>query len=426
MSSAPLTAPPDDAATPDAAASRRRFLSRLGTAALAGAAGCTSLRERYFPHSRDSDADLSGRDGPWPTLGHDARRTGATGATGPSGDADLTRVSGANHFPDRQVVVGGDRLLFAVRNWRAADRDEGERFSGVLAFDRAGSERWRLRTDPDVGVPTVVGNTALIEEGHGTRAVDLATGTVRWHYRSGYGFPHVAPGFADGRVFVGGRRFLALDAVTGERLWRTDEELPAAQTCAVAGDRVVVSNGYGGNGGGLFCLDAATGRVLWEAPLSPTYDPVAVAEETCYAVDETGVLSAVSVSDGSLRWARGPVVDGAHSRYEGAVLAGDLVLAGGWNRPLTAFDRETGDLAWTAGPDDERHQVPVVASDGVYAVTREGTIYEVGFDGTERWRRSVARTLTSPPSLADGDLYVGSLRGETVEEWQGGYERFGR
>lgn len=420
-----MSSPPTDPVTASggtSASSRRRLLAYLGTAAAAAVAGCSSLRERYLPRSHNRDADLSGDNGPWPTLGHDTRRTGATGAVGPGEDAELTRRIGADHFPERQVIVGAECYVFTVRRWQERN---GEPFSGVLAVGRDGSERWRLSTEPDVGVPTVAGNTVFVEESHGTRAVDIETGKVCWHYRSGYGFPHVSPAVRDGRVFVGGRRFLALDAATGERLWRTDDEMPAAQTCAATTDRVVVSNGYAENGGGLVCLDAADGSVLWQTHISPTYDPVAIAEEMCYAVDETGVLHAVSMADGSVRWARGRVADGAFSRYEQAALADGLVLVPGWNGPLTAFDRETGERAWTAGPTDERNRSPIVAADGVYAVTREGTVYEVGFDGTERWRRSTGRTVASAPSLADGALYFGSRSGESVDAWRGGYDRFG-
>ncbi|SFG57612.1 Outer membrane protein assembly factor BamB, contains PQQ-like beta-propeller repeat [Halopelagius inordinatus] len=404
--------------------SRRRALAAVGSAAAFGTAGCLGLRDRYVPRTHERDADLSGDDGPWPTLGHDARRTASVAGTGPDANARVTRLTEANRFPDRQVVVGSDVLLFVVRRWRENDRDD-ELFSGVVAVDREGSERWRLRTEPDVGVPTAVGNTVFVEESNLTRAVDAETGVVNWRYRRGYGFPHVSPAVRDGRVYVGGRRFLALDAATGERLWRTDEEMPAVQTCSATAGRVVASNGYAENGGGLFCLDAADGSVRWEADVAPTHDPAAVGERRCFSVDDEGALSAVSTADGSVQWTRARAADGDRSRYEQPVLADGVVLVGGANAPLRAFDRETGETAWTAGPADERHYAPVVAADGVYGVTREGTVYEVGVEGTERWRRSLDRTVTSAPSLAEGALYFGSRTGERVERWQGGFDRFG-
>ncbi|RDI72245.1 outer membrane protein assembly factor BamB family protein [Halopelagius longus] len=404
---------------------RRCVLAALGSAATLGTAGCTGLRAQYLPRTHRRDADPSGDSGPWPTLGHDARRTASADGPGPDADARLTRLHGANHFPERQVVVGPDFFLFVVRRWFERGEDGDDPFSGVVAVDKSGAERWRFGTEPDVGVPTVVGNAVVVEDTNGTRAVDAETGAVNWYYRSGYGFPHVSPAVRDGRVYVGGRRFLALDAATGERLWRTEEEMPAAQTCSATADGVVVSNGYDGNGGGLFCLDAEGGSVRWEADVASTYDPAAVGERRCFSVDEEGVLSAVSMADGSVEWTRNRTTDGEHLRYEQPVLADGLVLVGGWNAPLRAFDPATGETAWTAGPADERHYAPVAADDGIYGVTREGTVYEVGFDGTERWRRSIARTVTCAPSLADGALYFGSRSGETVEEWRGGFDRFG-
>ncbi|AFK19938.1 hypothetical protein E6P09_00440 [Haloferax mediterranei ATCC 33500] len=404
--------------------SRRAFLATLGTAASVSLAGCSGLRRRYFPRSHTNDADLSGDDGPWPTLGHDARRTGSTPASGPDEGAALGLHAEASHYPERQVVVGSDVILFTVRRWR--EYEHSDLFSGVVAVGRHGGEHWRLEAKSDMGVPTVVGDTVFIEDRVGTRAVDIETGDVNWTYRSGYGFPHVSPAVTEGRVFIGGREFLALDAVTGKRLWQTDEEMPAVQTCAATDESVVVSNGYNENGGGLFCLDAADGSVRWESSIPVVHNPAAVGDEACYVVDDRGTLRAVSLADGEELWTQHAAgINGGYDRYEQAVLAGDTVLSSGRDDPLVAYDRKTGNRVWSAGPAGERYHVPVVASDGIYGVTREGTVFEVGFDGTERWRRSIDLTVSASPSLADGSLYMGGRTGERSGEWEGGFFRFG-
>ncbi len=61
------------------------------------------------------------------------------------------------------------------------------------------------------------------------------------------------------KVFVGvGGHVVAVDAATGEEIWRTRLKRTTFATVWVDGKRV-----YGGAQGELFCLDAATGDILW-------------------------------------------------------------------------------------------------------------------------------------------------------------------
>lgn len=93
---------------------------------------------------------------------------------------------------------------------------------------------------------------------------------------------------ADGRVYCGGRlgNFTALDAATGEILWKThhpgvesrpaptyaDGKLLIMRTRNGQGDSPYVSGASGGPAGeGLWCHDARTGKVLWHQPMPFRY-----------------------------------------------------------------------------------------------------------------------------------------------------------
>ena len=151
--------------------------------------------------------------------------------------------------------------------------------------------------------------------------------------RAGYSGPAVA----DGRVFItdwaedpdsrtldGTERALALDEQTGEVLWphewRTSYRMlsvayavgPRA-TPTVDGDRVYVVGGTGR----LFCLDVATGRVLWEKDYVAEYGT---------SVPTWGIVSA-------------PLVDGDRLI---------TVVGGEPDALVVAFDKHTGEEIWRA------------------------------------------------------------------------------
>jgi outer membrane protein assembly factor BamB len=60
---------------------------------------------------------------------------------------------------------------------------------------------------------------------------------------------------------VGGH-VVAVDAATGEELWRTKLKMTTLTTVWTDGQRV-----YAGAQGELFCLDASAGNILWHNPL---------------------------------------------------------------------------------------------------------------------------------------------------------------
>jgi outer membrane protein assembly factor BamB len=120
---------------------------------------------------------------------------------------------------------------------------------------------------------------------------------------------------------------------------------------------------------------AADGKELWRYPIAPKYaghdtsddgphSTPTVTEDSLYAVGPRGQVFALNKSDGTLRWqydldesnsttpfwgyATSPVV------YRDRV----LILTGGEGHAITALDRSTGQVAWTAGDDSVAYQTP--------------------------------------------------------------------
>jgi outer membrane protein assembly factor BamB len=150
---------------------------------------------------------------------------------------------------------------------------------------------------------------------------------------------YTGPAVADGRVFVtdfsetkrprGTERALALDEKTGKILWTHEWEsdyrgimwpVGPRATPTVDGDRVYVL----GADGKLFCLNVATGAVLWKKDF--------VVE---YSVDR---------SKWGYDWgfASSPLVDGERL----------IAMVGGKDSRVVAFDKMTGKEIWRALPSE--------------------------------------------------------------------------
>src|SRR6516162_6148356 len=113
------------------------------------------------------------------------------------------------------------------------------------------------------------------------------------------------PVVADGRVFVATHQgnLYALDAATGQPLWRCRAHGAFLQAPACAGGLVVA----GETGGGLHALDARTGEPRWTVFATPGgFDTSpAVADDAVFIGARSGEFFAVELTTGKVRWRTG-------------------------------------------------------------------------------------------------------------------------
>lgn len=115
----------------------------------------------------------------------------------------------------------------------------------------------------------------------------------------------------------------------------------------------------------VLCLDRASGEQLWRTPIARAYGnsqgdgPRAtptVGERMVYALSGDGILVALDRATGRLAWSRNTVVElkGRIADYGMAgspLLTPKLVITtvGAPGGTVAAWDRNTGELVWTAG-----------------------------------------------------------------------------
>ncbi|MDA8020768.1 MAG: PQQ-binding-like beta-propeller repeat protein [Thermoanaerobaculia bacterium] len=159
----------------------------------------------------------------------------------------------------------------------------------------------------------------------------------------------------------------------------------------------------------LVALDASTGAELWRYRISDTYKghdgsddgPLAtpaIDGGVIYGLGAWGGLFAVSLPDGKEQWRRDLVADaGAEKPYYGFATAptviGDLLVVetgGADGRSISAFDRETGELRWSAGDDPVMYQSPLTLELGgetlLVAVTNRSLLGLAPETGEVLWK----------------------------------------
>ncbi len=226
--------------------------------------------------------------------------------------------------------------------------------TGITAGNVAGlAPAWAAPVGgPVSSTPVIAGGVTYVGSYDGNLyAIDLATGSEVWTYETGTAVlePNLqidlgitgSAAYAAGVVYVGdaGATVHAIDAATGQALWRTTVDI---QPNASIWSSPVVANGtvfvgvasvakQVGFRGSVVALDAATGAVRWQAYMVPD------------GADGAGVFAVPAIDE-----ARGLLYVGTQNAYTSIPAPYGNVIS------MVALDMATGTVAWAfnAPPND--------------------------------------------------------------------------
>ena len=295
-------------------------------------------------------------------------------------------------------------------DWAQPDRDPshiGGNFAGGLTrawradIGRGGDYRVRFTAQP-----LIAGSHVYTMDTDGRiRAWDLATGAAVWDTptrpkRNKSSNLGGGISFADGRLYAttGRAEALALDAGTGQIIWRKAISAPARS------GPTIVGNAF------YFCtLDqrligmSTAGDKLWEytasradlgvlAQASPAYS-----DGTVVAGFESGDLAAVRADTGTLSWSdnlgtlKGSASLVEFSTVRGApVIENGIVYAIGLGGLMAALDLRSGRRVWER--DIAGGNTPFLAGDTLFIVTAEQKAAAISKDdGTVHWVTDLPR-----------------------------------
>ena len=179
----------------------------------------------------------------------------------------------------------------------------------------------------------------------------------------------------------------------------------------------------------LVALDAVTGKVKWKAELGETYEnsmgdgPRAtptIAEQNVYAYSGEGILIAVDLKSGQLRWSKNVMEELSAEPSEYGMSCSPLVVddrvivhAGGSEAAIAAFAVANGKLLWKCGSGHAGYSSPTIMdiSGTPQVVTVTGTAV-MGIDpenGTALWNYPFETDYgcnTASPVWVDGSVFI--------------------
>jgi outer membrane protein assembly factor BamB len=240
-----------------------------------------------------------------------------------------------------------------------------------------------------------------------------------------------SPVLSGGRLFLVGADFsdgttsvvVALDAVTGDELWRASPGADVRNAPAVAGEVLVVP----ASSGVLIGYDVATGEELWRNDLGAGVTRNRAVLHAAVAGDGTAVYAgvhgryaALAPDSGEAVWDGVPAEGNSLASLAAAAVAGGLVIGtvGRGREGLFAWDAATGEERWRVEPPATIgvQGSPVVSEDEarVYFANAAGVIHAVELaTGAEVWSTALFSentdwdyAVTATPALAHGLLFV--------------------
>lgn len=203
----------------------------------------------------------------------------------------------------------------------------------------------------------------------------------------------------------------------GQLLWRVALGSEVATRPARAGDSVIA----GTVAGDLVRLALTDGAERWRLTGEPPVLTAPVVDEegtSVYLVAPDGAVRAHAVDTGKVRW-RHPAPQAQEPApatprgLPAPALSQGLLVAWLGNPGLVALSTADGTRAWAR---DVRDVVGLeVWRDAVYVSTRQGRLVALRVkDGSPLWEQALAESLTGPPSVALGTLWVGAAPTQLV------------
>jgi outer membrane protein assembly factor BamB len=240
-----------------------------------------------------------------------------------------------------------------------------------------------------------------------------------------------APIMADGRVYVldAESSARAFDATTGKTIWDVeltpedeDDDEGRGGGIAFENGRLFVTTGFGE----VVALDAASGEEIWRTQAGTPYRAApTVNGGRVFTITSDNQMICVNAADGEILWRHRGITESAGIlAATSSAVSGSIVIAPYSSGELFALRVENGNSLWSDSLTrtgnvtslTELNDIagrPVIDRGRVYAVSHSGRAVSIDIRTGERvWTRNIAGVQT--PWVAGGFIFIVTLDAEVV------------
>lgn len=279
--------------------------------------------------------------------------------------------------------------------------------------------RTEMMADPfDVYLssPAIANGVVYFGSGdHNVYALDVATGTLRWKFKTG-DVVHASPAVVDNVVYIGSwdRNMYAINAITGREQWRyqTGNDTVIYNQIGIASSAAISNNVvfFGCRDGHFYAVDAKTGKEKWNIDNNKGWvigSPAVQNGVVYFATSDGRRFKAIDAGTGQVKYNIGMKT----ISFSSPSIVGSTVYVGTSDGWLHALDIATGAIKADFQTDGSRANAAKYIDDtgrftnDMYPDNTLEGMY-IGMD-----RMQSLGSILSSPVVADGVLYVGSTDG---------------
>ncbi|UCG54026.1 MAG: PQQ-binding-like beta-propeller repeat protein [Dehalococcoidia bacterium] len=283
---------------------------------------------------------------------------------------------------------------------------------------------------PLYGTPVVLGELLYIAGFDGkVYAINTNSGAERWIYPRQGNLHSFVGGLVmnEDRLYLGsiGGVIYALDAETGDLVWRLETGEQMWATPAIDGDTLFI----GTFDKKLYAVDINTGNKKWQQPFEtqgPVISTPIVNDGIVYIGSFDRHIYALNAISGELIW-KFPDIEGNGENipqkwfWASPVLYEGVIYAANMDGRVYVIDIEDGNLITLVELEGAISSTPAATSDKIFIATEDGNIFYINTENNLAMELPIlSGMVTAPLSVIDGMVYIHTIEDEIVYKLDAG------